>query len=149
MAGPGSHRNWGVGRLSAARMEAFSRFARMLAVKLGHPLTFALAVLLVLGWAAMGPIVHYSSDWQLFINTGTTILTFLMIFILQNTQNHDSRAAQVKLNELLRSIKGARNELIDLENLTEDELCRYADEFRELHLHYAKLLKHRRQKRRK
>lgn len=125
-------------------MEAFSRFARFLAVRLGHPLTFAAAVLLVAGWALLGPALRYSENWQLFINTSTTILTFLMVFVLQNTQNHDSRAAQVKLNELLRSIKGARNELIDLENLTEYELARYAEEFRELHEHYVKVLKHRR-----
>lgn len=106
-----------------------------------HPLTFVVAVLSVLIWAATGPFLHFSETWQLIINTSTTILTFLMVFVLQNTQNRDSRALQVKLDELLRAVAGARNELIDLENLSEEELESYCREFQNLHLNYAKELK--------
>ncbi|MDB6095071.1 MAG: putative small integral rane protein precursor [Verrucomicrobia bacterium] len=127
-------------------MEVFARFARVLSNRLAHPAAFLAALLAVLIWAACGPFYGYSSNWQLVINTGTTILTFLMVFVLQNTQNRDGRALQVKLNELLRAVKGARNELIDLENLTEEELVRYCDEFRDLHEHCRKVLKHRRRR---
>lgn len=121
----------------------FSRFARGVAAVSGHPATFLTAMLGVLIWALMGPFVHFSEIWQLWINTSTTILTFLMVFLLQHSQNHDSRAVQIKLDELLRSIEGARNELIDLENLSEEELSRYCDEFKDLHLKYAQVLQKR------
>jgi low affinity Fe/Cu permease len=121
----------------------FSRFARGVASITGHPATFLLAMLGVVIWALMGPFVHFSEIWQLWINTSTTILTFLMVFLLQHSQNHDSRAVQIKLDELLRSIEGARNELIDLENLSEEELTRYCEEFKDLHLKYAQVLQKR------
>ena len=118
--------------------ELFSRFARRVALATGHPITFVFAVLLVVVWACWGPFLDYSENWQLIINTGTTIMTFLMVFLLQQTQNHDSRALQLKVDELLRAMKGARNDLIDLEELSEEELARYHKEFHELHQRYAK-----------
>lgn len=105
-----------------------------------HPISFILAVITIIVWAAFGPILHYSENWQLIINTSTTILTFLMIFLLQNMQNRDSRAMQVKLDELLRAVKGARTEMVNLENVTEAELSRYCEEFKNLHLKYAEVL---------
>jgi low affinity Fe/Cu permease len=124
----------------------FVRLARGSATVVAHPMAFVTAVLLVAIWAALGPAFHYSETWQLIINTGTTILTFLMVFLLQNMQNRDSRAMQIKLDELLRAVKGARTELVDLENVTEEELSRYCNEFKVLHLRYAKLLSKRRGK---
>lgn len=110
-------------------LNQFSRFARFASTWFAHPVAFALAVLSVIVWAASGPLFHYSADWQLVINTGTTILTFLMVFLIQNTQNRDAKAMQLKLDELLRSVRGARNEMIELENLSEEELMRYCREF--------------------
>jgi low affinity Fe/Cu permease len=121
----------------------FSKFARGASLLAGHPATFLCAVLGVAIWAAFGPALGYSENWQLWINTSTTILTFLMVFLLQHTQNQDARAMHVKLDELLRAVEGARNELIDLENLSEEELARYCDEFKELHLKYARVLEKR------
>lgn len=118
--------------------EQFSRFARWVSTTVAHPASFSLALLTVLVWAACGPFLGFSQTWQLLINTGTTIVTFLMIFILQHAQNRDARAAQIKLDELLRVVRGARSELIDLENLTEEELTHYCREFQELHLRYAR-----------
>ncbi|HEY4247723.1 MAG TPA: low affinity iron permease family protein [Lacunisphaera sp.] len=123
--------------------DLFSRLARSASVAVAHPLAFVAAVVAVIIWAASGPGLHYSENWQLVINTGTTILTFLMIFLLQNMQNRDSRAMQVKLDELLRAVRGARTELVDLENVTEAELARYCDEFKNLHLRYAQALEKR------
>src|SRR5688572_27042251 len=120
--------------------DLFLRLARSAANLVAHPLAFAGALLAVLLWACAGPAFHYSSGWQLVINTGTTILTFLMVFLLQNMQNRDARAMQVKLDELLRAMHGARTELVDLENVTEAELTRYCEEFKALHLHYANLI---------
>ncbi len=124
----------------------FVRLARGAAAAVAHPLAFVAAVLGVAVWAALGPAFHYSETWQLIINTGTTILTFLMVFLLQNMQNRDSRAMQIKLDELLRAVKGARTELVDLENVTEAELSRYCNEFKVLHLRYAKVLEKRKGK---
>lgn len=115
----------------------FVRLARWSSNLVAHPVAFITAVASVIIWSAFGPVFHYSDAWQFIINTSTTILTFLMVFLLQNTQNRDSRAMQVKLDELLRAVKGARTELVDLENVTEAELARYSDEFKKLHLRYA------------
>jgi low affinity Fe/Cu permease len=120
--------------------ELFSKFARTVAALAGHPAAFAAAVVGVVVWAALGPRLHYSENWQLWINTMTTILTFLMVFLLQHSQNRDTRAVQLKLDELLRAINGARNEFIDLENLSEQDLAKYCREFQELHLRYARLI---------
>jgi low affinity Fe/Cu permease len=110
----------------------FVRFAKATARAAGHAGTFGVAVVVVLIWACTGPLFHFSDTWQLVINTGTTIVTFLMVFLIQNTQNRDSVAMQVKLDELLRALKGAETAMADLEDLTEAEL----DAFKE---HYARL----------
>ena len=123
----------------------FSAFSRAIASAAGHPVAFVLAVLAVLIWALLGPVAHYNEDWQLWINTSTTILTFLMVFLLQHTQNHDTRAIQMKLDELIRAVHGARNELINLEELSEEELARYSSEFKRLHERYAAKLSDRRE----
>lgn len=110
--------------------EAFRRFAQRAAEAVGSPWVFILALIVVLAWAVTGPLFDFSNTWQLVINTGTTIVTFLMVFIIQNTQNRDAHAMHLKLDELLRSIHEARNELIDLENCTDDQLARYEAEFK-------------------
>ena len=125
-------------------IDLFARFSRLVARWLAHPIAFVCALLSVLVWALCGPAFGYSETWQLIINTGTTIATFLMVFLLQNTQNRDSKAMQVKLDELIRALKGARNELIDLENFTEEELERYTAEFGKIHRHYETELEGRR-----
>ena len=125
----------------------FARFARRVASWMAHPVAFSLALISVIVWAILGPAFHYSDAWQLVINTSTTIMTFLMVFLLQNIQNRDSRAVQLKLDELIRALIGARNELIDLENFTEEELERYCSEFSKIHQHYAKALETRKSRR--
>ncbi len=102
----------------------FARFAKWTARAAGHPATFGLAVLLIVVWAATGPIFHFHDTWQLVINTSTTIVTFLMVFLIQNTQNRESEAMHLKLDELIRATQGAHNGLLDLEELTEQELER-------------------------
>src|SRR3712207_133855 len=100
----------------------FTRFAKWTARVTGRPSTFALAVTVIVVWAVTGPIFRFSDTWQLIINTGTTIVTFLMVFLIQNTQNRDSRALHIKLDELLRAVEGARGALADVEDRTEEEL---------------------------
>jgi len=116
----------------------FTRVAKWTAKATGRPLTFALAVLLIALWAITGPLFGFSDTWQLVINTGTTVVTFLMVFLIQSTQNRDSEAIQVKLDELIRLSKGGHNVLLDLEELEEEELdrirenyCKIAEEARE------------------
>ena len=100
----------------------FTRLARETARFTGRPLTFILAAGVIVVWLVTGPIFHYSDTWQLVINTATTVVTFLMVFLIQNTQNRDTEAVQVKLDELLRAHAGAHNALMDLEELEEREL---------------------------
>lgn len=110
----------------------FSDLARNAAWVLGTPLAFVAACAIVVLWALSGPLFGFSDTWQLVINTGTTIVTFLMVFLVQNTQNRDARALHLKLDELLRSAKAARNQLINLENCTDDELDRIERQFQAL-----------------
>lgn len=113
--------------------EAFHQFARRSATVLGTAWAFVVAVLIILVWGATGPTFHFSDTWQLIINTGTTIVTFLMVFLIQNTQNRDAKAVHLKLDELIRAIGGARNKMVDLEKLSDDELQTLEKEFQRLH----------------
>jgi low affinity Fe/Cu permease len=99
---------------------------------MGSPLSFMAAVLVILIWAGTGSIFNYSNTWQLIINTGTTIITFLMVFLIQNTQNRDSQAMHLKLDELLRAVGEARNEMIEVEEMTDEDLARLHKEYHEL-----------------
>jgi low affinity Fe/Cu permease len=110
----------------------FTRFAKATSRGAGHPATFCAALGIIAIWGIAGPIFGFSDSWQLIINTGTTIITFLMVFLIQNTQNRDSQAIQVKLDELIRSIDGAHLALLDLEELEEKDLDRICDEYRQL-----------------
>ena len=110
----------------------FSYFARRLAVLTGRPAAFLVACSAVLLWAALGPLFDYSDTWQLVINTSTTIVTFLMVFLIQNTQNRDTEAIQLKLDELIRATQGAHNALLDLEEMDDEHLERYKRSYRRL-----------------
>jgi low affinity Fe/Cu permease len=118
--------------------EFFRRFAHRAAIVFGSPWAFLFAVIIVVVWALLGPHYHFSDTWQLVINTGTTIVTFLMVFVIQNTQNRDTRAMQLKLDELLRAVGKARNSLLELEDLTDDELDELRVEFNELRDKYRR-----------
>jgi low affinity Fe/Cu permease len=109
--------------------EFFRRFAHRISELVGSSWAFLAAVLVVVVWLAMGPVFAYSDTWQLVINTATTIVTFLMVFLIQNTQNRDARAMHLKLDELIRSSKRARNTLIELENLSDEDLQKFQEEF--------------------
>src|SRR5207244_12011348 len=112
--------------------DAFRVFARHSAIALGSAWAFAGAVLVILVWVLTGPMFHFSDTWQLIINTGTTIVTFLMVFLIQNTQNRDAKAMHLKLDEVIRALKNARNELVDLEDLSDEDLKRLEEQFRRL-----------------
>jgi low affinity Fe/Cu permease len=118
---------------------SFNHFAKLTSRTAGHPSSFGLAVGVILIWAITGPVFGFSDSWQLVINTGTTIVTFLMVFLIQNTQNRDSAAMQIKLDELIRALKGAHNELVDLEEMTEEEL-------EQMKAHYTRLAERARSK---
>ena len=119
----------------------FTRMAKSTSRFAGRPATFALVVLLVLAWAVSGPIFDYSDSWQLTINTATTIVTFLMVFLIQATQNRDAEAIQIKLDELIRATQGAHNALLALEELEDKELERYRRHYAELAAAARKLLR--------
>ena len=109
--------------------DAFRIFARQTSAILGSAWAFCGAILIIVVWALTGPTFHFSDTWQLIINTGTTIVTFLMVFLIQNTQNRDAKAVHLKLDELIRALKGARNKLVDLEELSDDELNNLEQQF--------------------
>lgn len=111
-------------------MHQFSQFAHATSLWTGHPYAFLFAVAVVLVWAGLGPVFNYSDTWQLVINTGTTIVTFLMVFLIQNTQNRDTLAIQLKLSELVIAMKGAENKFAAIEDLTDEELAQLHDECR-------------------
>jgi len=112
--------------------DAFRVFARRSSIMLGSAWAFAGAVLVIAVWLITGPTFHFSDTWQLIINTATTIVTFLMVFLIQNTQNRDAKAVHLKLDELIRAIKDARNELVDLEDLSDQELQKLETQFRRM-----------------
>jgi low affinity Fe/Cu permease len=112
--------------------DAFGVFARKTSTILGSAWAFVCAILVIILWAMTGPTFHYSDTWQLIINTGTTIITFLMVFLIQNTQNRDAKAVHLKLDELIRALEPARNKLVDLEKLSDDELKKLEQEFEKL-----------------
>lgn len=111
--------------------EFFRKFAHRASEIVGSPWSFMVAAGIILVWAVTGPIFHFSDTWQLVINTGTTIVTFLMVFLIQNTQNRDAKALHLKLDELIRAVEAARDELVDLEDLPDHELNRLTEEFKE------------------
>lgn len=123
--------------MAERKQHLFTRFAKWTSHYTGRPATFMLAVAVIVVWGISGPLFKFSDTWQLVINTGTTIITFLMVFLIQNTQNRDTEALQVKLDEIIRSIVPARNQLLNLEELDEEEL----DEIREEYLELAKKAK--------
>ncbi|HVJ83334.1 MAG TPA: low affinity iron permease family protein [Planctomycetia bacterium] len=112
-----------------ALRERFGHFAQVAAHASGHPMAFVAATLMIVVWAFTGPIFGFSDTWQLVINTGTTIVTFLMVFLIQNSQNRDGAAIQLKLDELIRAVSKARNEFVDLENVSEEELEKIRERF--------------------
>src|SRR6266404_1963090 len=123
----GNHQNSRVGM-----QHAFHRFACKTAEIMGSPWVFLLAVLVIVVWGFLGPIFRYSDSWQLVINTATTIITFLMVFLIQNTQNRDAKAFHLKLDELIHAMKGARNKMINPENMTDEELEALKKEFEKI-----------------
>ncbi len=112
--------------------DAFRCFAQRASILLGSAWAFCGAVLVIVVWLVTGPTFHFSDTWQLIINTATTVVTFLMVFLIQNTQNRDAKAMHLKLDELIRAVKGARNHLVDLEELSDNDLKKLEEQFRRL-----------------
>src|SRR5207253_11099840 len=120
------------GNFFAVVQYAFRIFAHQSAIVLGSAWAFVGAVIVILVWVLTGPKFHFSDTWQLIINTATTVVTFLMVFLIQNTQNRDAKAVQLKLDELIRAIRSARNELVDLEDLSDEDLKKLEEQFQQL-----------------
>ncbi|MBE7553552.1 MAG: low affinity iron permease family protein [Anaerolineales bacterium] len=116
--------------------EFFRRFSHAASNVVGSSWAFLIAVIVIATWAVSGPIFNFSDTWQLIINTGTTIITFLMVFLIQNTQNRDAKAIHLKLDELLKAVEGARNNLIDLEDMADEELEELQQEFQRVRKKY-------------
>lgn len=129
------------------KRSVFSRFARWISEASGRPITFALAMVIIVAWLVTGPLFGFSDTWQLVINTGTTIVTFLMVFLIQNTQNRDTEALQIKLDELIRAVKGARNEVLDLEEMDAAQLDEIRKEYLGLADHARRHLEEKKTKR--
>ena len=119
--------------------ERFRTFARVTAESVGSPWAFVAALLVVTGWVTLGPHYGYSDTWQLVINTGTSVVTFLMVFLIQNTQSRDAKAIHLKLDELIRGVKGARTGLMGLEQLSDDDMAKLQEEFTRLQARAAKV----------
>jgi low affinity Fe/Cu permease len=115
--------------------ELFRKFAHSASLTVGSPWAFILAVVIIVIWGVTGPMFHFSDTWQLIINTGTTIVTFLMVFLIQNTQNRDATAMHLKLDELIRAVAEARTGMVDLEDLSDQELKTLHEEFKRLSEH--------------
>ncbi len=109
---------------------------------MGTPGAFIFAILLLVVWVLVGPLFHFSDSWQLVINTATTIITFLMVFVIQNTQNRDAKALHLKLDELIRAIEGARNSMVDIEELSDEKLERLQKQFRRISKQYDRASEH-------
>jgi low affinity Fe/Cu permease len=126
---------WILGRVESAMNlnEGFRQLSVKAANALGSPWLFVINVVLIVGWLATGPLAHFSDTWQLVVNTATTIITYLAVFLIQNTQNRDAKAVHLKLDELISSVAGARNRLVDLEQLSDEEMEELQKQFQELH----------------
>ncbi len=122
--------------------EFFRKFSQKTSEIIGSPGAFFIALSLLVLWALLGPYFHFSDTWQLVINTATTVITFLIVFLIQNTQNRDAKALHLKLDELIRSIQGARNTMVNLEELSDDELEVLQKQFRRISEHYARISDH-------
>ena len=118
--------------LSPSVNDRFRKFSMCIARFAGTPIAFTMSLVIIVVWAIVGPIFHFSDSWQLVINTSTTIVTFLMVFLIQNMQNRDAKAIHLKLDELIRAMKGARNNLMTLETLSEEELAMLEKQFSRL-----------------
>jgi low affinity Fe/Cu permease len=119
----------------------FRKFANTTSVVVGSPWAFIAAVVVIIAWAVSGPIFSFSDTWQLVINTGTTIITFLMVFLIQNTQNRDAKAIHLKLDELLRAVSDARTGMVDLEDMSDEDLQRLKEDFQRLRERHGDMLK--------
>ncbi len=113
--------------------ELFRKVSHAVSMAVGKSGAFVLALVIVIVWALTGPVFHFSDTWQLVINTGTTILTFLMVFLIQNTQNRDAKAIHLKLDEIVHALKGARNIVVDIEDVSDEELDKMYKDFRDIH----------------
>lgn len=124
------------------KTDTFHKISSQVSAKVGSPAAFSIAFLVIVVWAVTGPIFDFSDTWQLIINTGTTIVTFLMVFIIQNSQNRDARAMQLKLDELINASTDARAEFVDIEDLSDSELDQLQTEFKEVHEKLQRKSKH-------
>lgn len=130
-------------KMNVQMKDLFRRISYKVSLITGSPTAFLIAVSIVLIWILSGPLFGYSDTWQLAINTFTTVMTFLMVFLIQNTQNRDTKAIHLKLDELIKSDKGARDSLMDIEELSDEEIEKFRLEFKKLHDAYATVLKKR------